>query len=182
MKASTFCIDTERLKLREFQPDDALCFYNLNQDEEVMRYTGDVAFESVDAAREFIAQYDHYAKHGYGRWSVILKTSGRCIGWCGLKWHPEEGYVDLGYRLERNVWGNGLATEAARVCIDYGFNRLNFDEIIGRTAKANLASIKVLQKVGMSYWKDAPCEGIENSVFYKIRKDDTRARFAVQRP
>ena len=162
-------ITTSRLELREFSAEEAQLMYELNSDSEVMKYTGDNAFASVDEALKLIVNYEQYDKFGFGRWSVYLRDGGEFIGWCGLKQH-EDGMVDLGYRFFRKFWGKGFATEAARACIDYGFLELKIDEIVGRTAKANLASIRVLEKIGMTYWKDAPCEGIEESVFYKINR------------
>lgn len=165
-------ITTERLWLSPFHESDAEVFYNLNNDNEVMRYTGDVAFESVEDSLDFILGYDHYYRYGYGRWTVILQDTEETIGWCGLKYHPDEDYVDLGYRLIRSHWGRGYATEAARACIHHGFEALGLDRIVGRTAKENTASVRVLEKAGLNYWKTAPCEGIENSVYYRISKGE----------
>ena len=163
-------LKTPRLDLRKFETDDAEFFFNMNSDPEVLRYTGDVNFESVAAARQFIEKYDHYSKHGYGRWTVVLRQTGETIGFCGLKNHPDEGYIDLGYRFLQKHWGQGYASEAAQACVYYGLHHLGLNEIVGRTAEENKASIRVLEKSGMKFWKYAPCEGIENSVFYKITK------------
>jgi [ribosomal protein S5]-alanine N-acetyltransferase len=161
---------TERLDLRKFQTDDASFFYEMNSDPEVIKYTGDVNFESVEAARQFIENYDHYSKHGYGRWTVVLRKTGEPIGFCGLKNHPEEGYVDLGYRFIKSEWGKGFATEASLACLFFGFQEYGLTEIVGRTAKANPASVRVLEKIGMKFWKEAPCLGIDDSIYYRIRK------------
>ncbi|MCG8574708.1 MAG: GNAT family N-acetyltransferase [Flavobacteriales bacterium] len=160
-------ITTDRLDLREFSLEEAPLMVDLNADPEVMKYTGDVAFSSVEDAENLIRNYDQYKRFGFGRWSVYLKESGEFIGWCGLKQH-EDGMIDLGYRFFQNQWGKGYATESSIACIDYGFNQLKMEEIVGRTAKANIPSIRVLEKAGMVFWKEAPCEGIENSVYYKI--------------
>lgn len=164
-------ITTNRLELREFAAEEAELMYELNSDPEVMKYTGDIPFESVEDALKLIVQYEQYDRYGFGRWSVYSRDTGDFLGWCGLKQH-EDGMVDLGYRFFRRHWGNGYASEAARACIDYGFLELKLDEIVGRTAKANLASIRLLEKIGMTFWKSAPCEGIEDSVYYKIRRTD----------
>jgi len=160
-------ISTERLILREFDLEDAEAFYLLNSDPEVMRYTGDIPFSSHEDARKLIHNYDNYKKDGFGRWTVIRRADSKIIGWCGLKKHTE-GFVDLGYRFFRNIWGNGYATEAASSCIDYGFATLNLNEIIGRTARDNSASVRVLEKIGMSFWKEEACEGIKDSLIYRI--------------
>lgn len=164
-------IITERLELREFDPSEAKFYFDLNNDPEVMRYTGDVPFNSVEEAKLFLENYDHYDLHGFGRWSVYLRDSEILLGWCGLKQLDEET-IDLGYRFFRKYWNKGYATEAAQACIKYGFLELKLNQIVGRTAKENKASVKVLEKVGMNFWKEAPCEGIENSIYYRIENSN----------
>ena len=163
-------IITQRTYMREFLLDDAPFFLRLNSDFEVMKYTGEGAFENLEAAENLVKNYDHYSKYGYGRWTVLLKDTDEPIGWCGLKNHPEEGYIDLGYRFERKHWGQGYGTETAQACVDYGFNQLGMTEIVGRVARENIGSVRVLEKVGMEFWKAAPCEGIDDSLFYTIKK------------
>lgn len=160
-------IQTDRLILRPFQLGDEEGMYQLNRDEEVLRYTGDNSFESVEEAREFLVDYIEYCKKGFGRFAVIHQDTSEFMGFCGLR-RQEYGVVDLGFRLMKKYWGRGYATEASLASLDYGFNDLGLDQIIGRVARANEASIKVLKKCGMSYWKDGPCEGIEDSLYYRI--------------
>lgn len=159
--------ETERLVFREFSVNDAEAFYRLNNDPVVMRYTGDIPFSSVEESKTFIENYSAYKDSGYGRWTTIIKDTAEIIGWCGLKKHTN-GMVDLGYRYHQEYWNKGYATEAAIGSIQYGFNHLDINEIVGRTARNNAASVRVLEKCGMSFWKEAPCEGIENSLFYRI--------------
>lgn len=162
-------LETDRLILREFETEDAEKFYALNSDPEVIRYTGDTSFRTVDQARNFLADYKDYQKNGYGRWAVVEKSRQEFIGWCGLKLN-EEGFVDIGFRFFRNYWSCGYATESASACLDYGFDRLKLDVIIGRSARANKASIRVLEKLNMSFWKTGSCEGIEDAVYYRKTK------------
>ncbi|NOU60947.1 GNAT family N-acetyltransferase [Marinifilum caeruleilacunae] len=166
-------IETERLQLREFVPDDAQSMFDLNADPEVIRYTGDPPFESVNQARTFLENYADYEKNGYGRWAMIAKENQEFIGWCGLKL-IEEGLIDLGFRVFRTHWNKGYASEAAKACIDYGFNKLGFDEIIGRVVAENTASVKVLEKMGMQYWKNDICHGFENARYYRISKESNQ--------
>lgn len=169
MNSAPFFLESKRLILREFHLDDAGTFYLLNNNKEVMRYTGDRPFKNIEDAQELIKTYPNYKRDGYGRWTVIEKSSNKIIGWCGLKNQPGE-YVDLGYRFLQEFWGQGYATEAAQACIAYGFDALNLHEIVGRTAIENLASIRVLEKIGMHFWKKDECEGIKDSVYYQILK------------
>ena len=162
-------LETERLLLREFETGDAEAFYQLNADEDVMKYTGDVPFVSVTDAAQFLNTYTDYSRNGYGRWAVLLKPEFKFIGWCGLK-KDQERLVDVGYRFMRQYWSKGLATEAAQASIAYGLNELQLSQIIARVAKANTASIKVLEKCGMQYWKEEWYEGLGQTLFYKIDK------------
>ena len=126
-------IETDRLLVRKFTEDDAPLLYDLNLDPEIIRY--------------------------HGRWAVHLRFGLEFIGWCGLKYLTETNEVDLGYRFKKNFWGNGYATEAARVCIEYGFDTLKLHRIVGRALPANLASIKVLEKCGMEYLHEEMMHG-----------------------
>lgn len=160
-------LQTTRLTLRELTAADAENFYTLNADPEVIRYTGDGAFESVAAAKEFLENYSHYKEYGFGRWAVIRKEDGAFLGWCGLKYSPESDEHDIGFRFFREYWGQGYATEAAQACLDYGFGTLGLTTILGRAMKANAASVKVLEKIGMAYWKEMDFHG-DAGVIYKI--------------
>ncbi|WP_297706388.1 GNAT family N-acetyltransferase [uncultured Eudoraea sp.] len=163
-------IETPRLVLREFVLNDAENIWELNSDPEVIKYTGDPPFATVEKAREFLLNYKDYKKNGFGRWAVITKVSDSFIGWCGLKLN-EQNLVDLGFRFFKREWNKGYATEAAAACLEHGFLKLNLKEIIGRVARQNKASIKILEKLSMVYWKNDSCKGIENSLYYKITKD-----------
>lgn len=151
----TILLETPRLLLRHKVLEDAPFFLELNSDPEVTRYTGDTAFKNLGEA-ENIARYviSQYEKNGYGRWLVSLKETGEPIGWCGLKYHDDSGDTDLGYRFLQKHWGKGYATEAGSACLDYGFGSLGLKRIIGRAAIANTASIQVLKKLGMIFFRE----------------------------
>lgn len=161
--------ETERLILRELHPDDAEHFFELNNDPEVLKYTGDVAFESIEEAREFLKNYSHYSEHGFGRWAVVRKEDDVFLGWCGLKLN-EEGYVDIGFRFFQKYWGNGYTTEASEKSLELGFNIFGLTEIIGRAANENKASFRVLEKIGMGFFKRGECLGIEDASYFKIER------------
>lgn len=155
----TVVFETTRLILKRFSLVDAQGFYELNLDPEVLRYTGDVPFASVAEAEAFIHNYDHYECYGFGRWSVFLKDSSEYIGFCGLNYRPALGEVDLGFRLRRSQWGNGYATEAARGSLLYGFKEYALERIVARAMQENLASHRVLYKLGMHFEKTFEAEG-----------------------
>lgn len=157
--------ETTRLYLREMTAADAENAYLLNLDPDVIRYTGDDPFESIEAARTFLEQYDHYQKYGFGRWAVIRKTDDAFLGWCGLKYTKDLDEYDLGFRFLKKHWNRGYATEAAKVCIDLGFNTFNMPVIVGRAMKENAGSIKVLEKVGMTYFNSFDFEGRDGAIY-----------------
>lgn len=142
-----YILATNRCVLREFLPTDAQAMYDLNANKKVVQYTGDVPFESVEQTRTFLQNYQDYEKNGFGRWLVINKQTKEVLGWCGLKFYDNE--VDIGYRFFEHFWGLGYATETAKACIDYGFNVLNLQRIVGNCMLENTASIRVLEKLGM---------------------------------
>ena len=160
-------LSTERLILRKFIPQDAQDFYNLNNDPEALKFTVDLPFSSVMEAEAFLKNYNAYEKYGIGRWAVILKSNLEFIGFCGLKYHPDKDIVEIGYRLSKNFWGQGFATEAARASIQYGFKKLGYERIFAHAHQKNIASQRVLEKIGMTkckniYYDDQP------AILYKI--------------
>jgi ribosomal-protein-alanine N-acetyltransferase len=165
---------TDRLALRELKASDADAIYQLNHDPGVIRYTSDGPFPTIDEARQFLLNYDAYRSYGYGRWAVIRIADNTFLGWCGLRFSPETGKTDIGFRFQKAFWGLGYATESARGCLEYGFTKLGLPEIVGRAMKVNIASIRVLQKVGMHYDRDFDFDGSEG-VLYKIKPADFRA-------
>lgn len=156
----TLVIETERLTLREFTLNDAALVYQLNLDPEVIRYTGD-PIEDIGHAQRILEQtiLPQYAMYNHGRWAVHIKSTGEFIGWCGLKARPERNEIDLGYRFMKNAWGKGYATEAASACLRYGFDILGLPRVVGRAMPANISSIAVLQKCGMTYLCDEIVDG-----------------------
>lgn len=161
-------LETPRLLMREFTEADAAYFHALNEEPEAIRYTGDQPFDSVEAARQFLLAYDQYQKYGYGRWAVVLKSSGDWLGWCGLKYLPETDETDIGFRFFKRYWHQGYATEAARACLRLGFNELGLSLIVGRAMHANRASRRVLEKLGMKYDKTIVMDGQPGS-YYRMQ-------------
>lgn len=155
-----YLIETPRLLLREFTPDDAEQMYQLNLDPEVIRYTGDGPFASAAGARDFLSRYDVYQRYGMGRLAVLRREDEQWLGWCGLKYHPDQEVVDLGFRFFRRFWGQGYATESGRACLEYGFKQLELDEIIAHVVKVNFGSVRVLEKLGFSNWQPFDFEGL----------------------
>jgi RimJ/RimL family protein N-acetyltransferase len=154
MHRLTAPIETDRLLLREFTLDDVEPFLQLATDPQIIRYTGDPGgLLTLEDARQNLLDRPiaDYAKHGFGRWACVLKESGQVIGFAGLKFLDELQDVDLGYRLLPQHWGKGLATEACGPIVRYGFDLLKLSHILGLVDPANVASVRVLEKLGMKY-------------------------------
>lgn len=161
---------TNRLYLRELTIDDAIHFFEMNNDDTVIRYTGDVPFASIDAAKTFLDAYQvNYRDYKMGRWAVCLNTTNEMIGWCGLKYHTQENLVDVGYRFYQAHWGNGYATEATKAALEYGFHVLKLERIVAHVHKDNIASHKVVLKAGLSFVKDFVYDN-KPAKFYEITK------------
>lgn len=164
-------LETQRMLLREFDVADAPFFMELNASPEVLKYTGDKPFESLDLAKKFLLNYSEYQLHGMGRWLCVQKETFSPLGWCGLRYQTKTKEVDIGFRFLQKFWKMGFATEAAKACICYGFEKLQLNEIIGRAMVQNKASIVVLEKIGMNFIGNFDFE-LHPGVKYAILKND----------
>ena len=153
-------IESERLLLRWFTEDDVEPSYQMNLDPEVTRYTLDGGVHSRQEIHDLIHNnvFADYRKYGFGRFAVIHKSDNQFIGFAGLK-RLEEGEVDLGYRLRREYWGQGIATEASRMSLEYGFGTLELLRIIAMAYAENAASINVMKKLGFHFEKQIQEDG-----------------------
>jgi [ribosomal protein S5]-alanine N-acetyltransferase len=166
MPCKKVILETARTYLHELTADEATEMFDLNNDPLVIKYTGDPPFPNVEAAKVFLESYSDYTRNGFGRWAVRLKENDCFIGWCGLKRH-ENDEVDLGFRFKKSFWNQGFATETAFGCIDYATHNLALDYLIGRAMRENTASLKVLEKVGMKYWKDLEAD-LHQALCFKL--------------
>jgi len=155
-----YILETERCFLRQMTIDDAPAIYRLNLHPDILRFTTDPPFISVEEAKEFLRNYDAYTKTEFGRWAVILKTTGEFLGWCGLKYIADENEVDIGYRFLPEHWGKGYAVETATACCKWGFQTKGLTRIVARIHKENLRSIRVAEKMHMVYEKDLDYNGV----------------------
>ena len=161
-------IETPRLYLRDFDINDAQNFYDLNLNPNVIRYTGNTAFTDVDEACTFLENYQDYKVNGYGRWAVISKQNNDYLGWCGLKYDPSVDETDIGFRFFEYQWNKGYATESAKACLEFGFKTLKLKTIVGRAMKDNVASIKVLEKIGLNFDKEFDFDKDHRGVIYSL--------------
>jgi len=151
-------LTTRRLQLRRFTDGDREPFAAMNADPEVTRHlSGPMSRAESDALVERVQ--DHWEQWGYGLFAVELAGEPGLVGFVGLSHHralPEE--VEIGWRLARRVWGAGLATEGAVAVRDFAFVAVGLDRLVSITTDANLASIRVMDKLGFSYDRHLPFE------------------------
>lgn len=160
---------TDRIEHRAFTIDDAEAFYRLNSHPEVMRYTGEPPLRSLDEARRAIEAYPDFDTVGYGRWACVLKETGAVIGFSGLKYLPELGEVDVGFRFFPEYWGRGIGTETCTASIRFGFDVLGLERILGLVLQENIASIRVLEKCGLTRSGEVEYDG-ERALRYVIAR------------
>lgn len=146
-------LETPRLYLREFTATDAPLLLALNKDPEVLKYVHELPLQTIEDAEKILINniLPQYSIYKLGRLAVHLKENDEFIGWCGLKYRPELDEIDLGYRFFPLTWGKGYATESAQHTLNYGLEVLQLQRIVGRAHVENIASLKVLQKIGMKY-------------------------------
>jgi ribosomal-protein-alanine N-acetyltransferase len=143
-------VETARLSLRQFRPDDLDVFAALLSDKDVVRYVGNglpVTREEAENALHSIIR--HWNEHRFGRWAVIDKESGRFVGYGGLR--SLLGTPEVVYHLAKEYWGRGLATELANASLRFGFDEHPFERIVAIAKPENLASVHVMEKAGMQY-------------------------------
>jgi RimJ/RimL family protein N-acetyltransferase len=160
-------IETERLILRRFTPDDAEAYFTLVGDPEVNRYTGQTLAQTVEQARQILLDYPirDYEVVGYGRMACIEKSSGKLIGFSGMKYLPDLQETDIGYRFVRDAWGKGYATESATVLMRQCIEEFNLRRVIGLSFRANTASTHVLQKLGLAFEREIELGGERLDLF-----------------
>jgi ribosomal-protein-alanine N-acetyltransferase len=159
---------TERLFLRHFHLYDAEAMDRVFGDAEVMRFGPGV--QTAGWVREWLLRCleDYYHKWGFGLWAVVEKQTREVVGFCGLSRFPDvddQPEIQLGYRLARAHWGRGIATEAAEAVREYAFQTLCLSRLISIIDPNNRASIRVAEKVGMQYEKDAVFHGIPVRIY-----------------
>lgn len=151
----TIVITTARLALRHFTPEDTDALAAIFGDREVMRYSLS-GVKTRSQTREFISWiHSNYQKYGFGLYAVTLRKTKQLIGYCGLLvWYFEEvTEVEIGYRLAREYWGKGLATEAAVAVRNYAWQQLELNRLICLIQPENKPSLRVAAKLGMSLEK-----------------------------
>jgi RimJ/RimL family protein N-acetyltransferase len=145
-------IVTSHLTLRPFTLQDSGPLHRILGDRDVLRYFPNPQSPSLDRVERMIAhQLEHWQEHGYGWWAVEPTPTGEFIGWCGLQFLSETEETEVGYLLGKPFWGQGLATEGAQTSLLYGFEDLGLETIVAIVHPENIASQRVIEKLGMSF-------------------------------
>ena len=157
-------IDTGRLILRRFTLDDLPAFYQLCSRPEIIRYAQSTPLASLEEARVMMhaAPFHDYATYGYGRFACVWKESGEVVGFSGVKYVPEIGDTELGYRFLPEYWGLGLATEAGRASIEFARTDLHLGRLVAMVHPENVASANVLTKLGFAVEKQLRYSGLQD--------------------
>jgi RimJ/RimL family protein N-acetyltransferase len=148
-------VETQRLLIRELTIDDAEFIFRLVNEPSFLENIGDKGVRNLEDARQFILNgpWASHRERGYGQFLVELKEGGDPIGVCGLLYRESLNLSDVGGAFLPQYWGRGFAPEAARAVIEYGRSTLGIGSIVALTKKDNLPSIRVLEKLGMSFEK-----------------------------
>jgi ribosomal-protein-alanine N-acetyltransferase len=149
-------LETERLLFRDHEASDLDAYCAMEADPEVRRYIGGAPRPRDVAERKFQNGLDRPADRRLWMWAAVYKPEGSYIGRCGV--YPHFGRTGsviagegaLGFYLARPYWGRGLATEAGRAFVNFGFKELNLSRIVTAVQVGNDASVRVLEKLGFS--------------------------------
>jgi RimJ/RimL family protein N-acetyltransferase len=165
-------LETERLWLREFVPEDTDALARVLSDPETMRYYP-APLTRIQVGDWIERNRQRYQKDGVGLWAMILKSTGELIGDCGVLRQEVAGefLYEVGYHLRRDHWGQGFATEAAISCRNWAFTHLEIDRVISLIRPENQPSRNVAERNGMKIWKELDWRGLRHYV-YAIQRSE----------
>ncbi|HEV7683764.1 MAG TPA: GNAT family N-acetyltransferase [Pyrinomonadaceae bacterium] len=150
VRARSPVIETARLRLRLFRPDDLDELATMFRDPRVMRYVADGKPADREVAHKALTSViDHWRRHGFGRWAVEEKETHQFLGYGGLR--SLLGTPEVVYHFATTHWGKGFATELAHASLRFGFEEHQFKRIVAIAKPENAASIHVMEKLGMQY-------------------------------
>jgi len=156
-------LESERLLFRDHEPADLDAYCAMEADPEVRRYVGGAPRTREAAERKFQRSLERPESNRLWMWATVYKPDGCYIGRCGVFPHfspsgPIPGEGSLGFYLARAYWGRGLATEAGRAFVNFGFNELGLSRIVTAVEVGNDASVRVLEKLGFALVRTEPGE------------------------
>ena len=158
-------IETERLILRTVTVDDAEAIFKWASDPDVNTFMIYPLHANADVTREWLKTRDINGRDKYDL-GFVLKETDELIGQGGLLYHEDLDAWAVGYNLRKDYWGQGLVPEAIRAIIDYVDKEKGIRAIVGEFAKDNIKSKRVMEKLGMTYWKDGQYSKFDGSVTF----------------
>jgi [ribosomal protein S5]-alanine N-acetyltransferase len=169
-------IETTRLIIRPYLLNDAGAVFSMFNDKDVMEFIPTGIDRTLDETQNRIVKYiDHFDTFGYSKYVLIDKNSGLFIGDCGIYRFENSEINELGYRIKKQFWNQGYASEAARAVIEHAFKNLKFSEIHAIVEKQNIKSIYVLEKkLGFKHCGQLHCYG-EDFELYKFTNETASA-------
>ena len=166
-------IETERLRLRTYRTEDLETVFRLCSDENITRFFHEnYSVSRADILASLPRRRNRWKTQGFGQLGVFEKQSENLVGFCGLQYLDKTSDVEVYYGFFKDFWGKGLATEAARAVLRFGFERANFDRVCAVTHPRNTASKKVLLKLGMTAREDERDFYGVKSAFYVLPRSD----------
>ena len=152
-------LETPRLILTTWRDDDWFAFRPIATDPEVMRHITGGEPWTDDRIQDFVSRQQRlYEERGFCRWKLIDKSNGELAGFCGIGYFHQAGdHPEIGWWLARRYWGKGLASEAARVALRDGFERVRLERIVSVARPENRASTRIMEKLGLAFeneWTD----------------------------
>lgn len=161
-------IETERLLLRTYKQDDLETVYLLASDPYVTHFfPARPAVDREDVLSSLPRRNERWQKQGFGQFGVFEKKTEKLIGYCGLQYLDNTPEVEIYYGFFHDHWGKGLATEAAKAVLKFGFEQAKLERIVGVTHPENIASQKVLLNIGLKREKTARFYG-EETVYFAL--------------
>lgn len=149
-------IETPRLLLRRWKEADLGKFVEMNADPEVMRYFPETQPEER-TKRFYNLIQEEFLEYGYGLYAAEEKSSGSFMGFIGFHWARLNTNfcpcVEIGWRLGKQYWNKGYATEGAKACLNHGFTNLGINKVYSFTTVENRPSQNVMQKIGMKFYQ-----------------------------
>jgi RimJ/RimL family protein N-acetyltransferase len=148
-------LETPRLRLRRWRPEDLETLARWHADPDLMRHMHKLSFAREEMEADVESYERHWAEHGFGLWAAEDKESGTLIGRVGLAYHrvwPAD--PEVGWLIDTPWQGKGLATEAGAACLRYGFDELGFERVVSICTAANAASRRVMEKLQFRLWQE----------------------------
>ena len=165
-------LETERLVLRPLSSDEVDFLHRISNEPNVRLYLWDDELVSEATIKSFIAQSDRMlSEEKIGLFGVRLRGRADLLGFCGFVRLEDMEEPELWYELTQEVWGRGLATEAARACVRYALEDVGLERVIAGADAPNSASLRVIEKLGMKYLGNINPSAPEEPYFALSRED-----------